>query len=152
MSIGNLKTEGNKGNNFPWQYKVLVGLQGIIDELQNGSDVTIVGPLGSQSETTSVSVAIASDQYSLQIVPVIIISSGDVATIITDKILSISFASNGTADALVTFDGTNYVSLPTGTTVNMDAGGINNSYVANCFGYDTDTNAGASLIITYNTI
>jgi hypothetical protein len=31
MSIGNLKTEGNKGNNFPWQYKMLLGLQGIIN-------------------------------------------------------------------------------------------------------------------------
>jgi len=27
MSIGNLKTEGNKGNNFPFQLKVLQGLQ-----------------------------------------------------------------------------------------------------------------------------
>ena len=29
MSIGNLKTEGNKGNNFPWQHKVLLGLHAI---------------------------------------------------------------------------------------------------------------------------
>jgi len=119
----------------------------------NPVSATIVSPLGSQAESTSVSVALASDQYALTITPVIIISSGDTSTTITDKILSISFASNGTADALVTFDeGVTIVALPTGTTVNMDAGGINNTYVANCFGYDTDTNAGASLIITYNTI
>jgi hypothetical protein len=31
MSIGNLKTEGNKGNNFPFQLKVLQGLQAVID-------------------------------------------------------------------------------------------------------------------------
>jgi len=30
MSIGNLQDYGNKGNNFPWQLKMLKGLQGII--------------------------------------------------------------------------------------------------------------------------
>ncbi len=39
MSIGNLKTEGNKGNNFPWQHKVLLGLQAIAN---NTSVVTPV--------------------------------------------------------------------------------------------------------------
>ena len=115
--------------------------------------VSITSPFGSIASDSSVSVALASDQYALQITPVIIVSSGDASTIITDKILSISFASNGTADALVTFDGGNtIVALPTGTTVNMDAGGINNTYISEKFGYDTDTNSGASLIITYNTI
>jgi hypothetical protein len=152
MSIGNLKTEGNKGNNFPWQHKVLLGLQAIADNTNN-NQVEIIAPLGSQSELTSVSVAIASDQYALTIIPKIIISSGDTATIISDRVFAISFASNGSADALISFDGgLNYVALPTGTTVNMDAAGINNSYTASAFGYDTDTNAGSSLIITYNTI
>jgi len=32
MSIGNLKSEGNKGNNFPWQLKVLEGLQCICNQ------------------------------------------------------------------------------------------------------------------------
>lgn len=36
MSIGNLKDYGNKGNNFPWQLKMLEGLQGIIDALTAG--------------------------------------------------------------------------------------------------------------------
>ena len=30
MSIGNLKTEGNKGNNFPFQLKVLQGLSNLL--------------------------------------------------------------------------------------------------------------------------
>jgi hypothetical protein len=34
MSIGNLKTEGNKGNNFPYQLKVLQGLQCVCDQLK----------------------------------------------------------------------------------------------------------------------
>lgn len=33
MSIGNLKSEGNKGNNFPWQLRMLRGLQAIVDAL-----------------------------------------------------------------------------------------------------------------------
>ena len=31
MSIGNLKDTGNQGNNFPWQWKMLQGLQAIAD-------------------------------------------------------------------------------------------------------------------------
>tara|TARA_R110000868_G_scaffold1609_1_gene12909 strand:- start:3863 stop:4690 length:828 start_codon:yes stop_codon:yes gene_type:complete len=33
MSIGNLKNDGNKGNNFPWQLKMLLGQQCACDEL-----------------------------------------------------------------------------------------------------------------------
>lgn len=33
MSIGNVKTEGSKGNNFPWQLKMLLGQQCACDEL-----------------------------------------------------------------------------------------------------------------------
>lgn len=33
MSIGDLTTYGNKGNNFPWQLKMLQGLQIIADSL-----------------------------------------------------------------------------------------------------------------------
>jgi hypothetical protein len=36
MSVGNLKTDGQKGNNFPWQLQMLKGLQGIIDALTAG--------------------------------------------------------------------------------------------------------------------
>lgn len=36
MSIGDTKSYGNKGNNFPWQLQMLKGLQGIIDTYQSG--------------------------------------------------------------------------------------------------------------------
>jgi hypothetical protein len=118
------------------------------------SNVTIVGPLGTQSSTSSVAVTLSNDQAKLGIIPHIIISSGDAATvIIASSIMSISFASNGTADALISFDGgVNYVAIPTGTTINLDAGGIMNLFVQDTFAYDTDTNSGASLIITYNAL
>lgn len=35
MSIGNLKDYGNKGNNFPWQLKMLVGQQCACDNLKD---------------------------------------------------------------------------------------------------------------------
>lgn len=37
MSVGDLKTDGLKGNNFPWQLKMLQGLQGIINALTAGT-------------------------------------------------------------------------------------------------------------------
>ena len=51
MSIGNLKDYGNKGNNFPWQLKMLQGLQAIYDEVKlpltcAEDGVTICGPAG----------------------------------------------------------------------------------------------------------
>jgi hypothetical protein len=49
MSIGNLKTDGNKGNNFPWQLKMLLGQQCACDsltELVNNTDT--VEPLLAQ--------------------------------------------------------------------------------------------------------
>lgn len=114
-------------------------------------DVNIKNPLGILGSGDSVSVALTSDQEKLSIVPGIISSTGSTPAAITDKTYSISFASNGTADALISFDGgVTYINLPTGTTINMDAGGLNNFYQGETFYYDTATNAGASLLITYN--
>lgn len=65
MSIGNLKTEGNKGNNFPWQYKMLLGLQGIINALsgttngqvRNAGVERVSGPFTNSFNIYSFSVA-----------------------------------------------------------------------------------------------
>lgn len=49
MSIGNLKTEGNKSNNFPWQLKMLLGQQCACDALREIADNTdTVEPLLAQ--------------------------------------------------------------------------------------------------------
>lgn len=144
------------GLNTNWQLNVLRGLQGVIDELNstiniNGSvNANIVSPLGIRTEEESVSVALSEEQWTEIVTPVLIISSGDVPTFIPNKVRSISFASNGTAPALISFDsGTTYEQIPSGTTLNMDAGGIANVYLGNTFAYDTST-TGASLIITFN--
>ena len=140
------------GLNTNWQLNVLRGLQGIIDELNSTINVNgnIVSPLGIRTELESVSVALSQEQWKEVITPVLIISSGDVPTVIPVKVRSISFASNGTAPAPVSFDGgATYEQIPPGTTLNMDSGGVSNFYQGGTFAYDTSV-GGSSLIITYN--
>lgn len=49
MSVGNLKSDGNKGNNFPWQLKMLIGQQCACDALNEIADNTdTVEPLLAQ--------------------------------------------------------------------------------------------------------
>jgi hypothetical protein len=143
------------GYNADWQLKVLRGLQGIVNELSSTltvtGNVTIVAPIGQRISGESIPVVIAKDQFSMYVYPTLIISVGDAATLIPSEILSISFANNGTVPVKVTFDnGASWPSIPVGTTINMDAAGIMNTYPYEVFGYDT-SDAGASLIITYNT-
>ena len=64
MSIGNLKDTGNQGNNLPFQWKVLQGLQSIINSVLN---VNIVGPLGQQDNGNSVSTVLSDEQANVVI-------------------------------------------------------------------------------------
>jgi len=91
MSVGNLKTDGQKGNNYPWQLKMLQGLQGIIDALTVG---TCCPP---QSRYTN-------------------IASSTVAGIVPPSTYSFSIANVGAAAGTV--EG---VSLPAGVTINYNA-------------------------------
>jgi hypothetical protein len=114
------------------------------------TSATITGPFGSQDLASSVSVALSYEQMTQSITPNII-SVGSANGDLGVACRSISFASNGTADARVSFNGgLTYVNLPAGTSINMDAGGIANEYPAALFYWDTTTNAGSQLIITYN--
>ena len=150
MSIGNLKDTGNQGNNLPFQWKVLQGLQSIIT---NGLFVFIKGPLGQLPMGNSVSTVLAYDQANVMVSPAfqkVTNAVGDTSGI---TILSISFASVGTANALVSVDGGMiYENLAPGETLNLDASGIMNYYNGNNFHWDTITNAGSSLLIAYNYI
>jgi hypothetical protein len=217
MSIGNLKDSGNQGNNFPWQLKMLQGLQAIHDEVSQpltcaedsvsicadgdtltsttigadtGLDVNIIGgvtlevnldatndqvgiygyingasgspvPLnvnaagqvaiqdGGNSITVDGTVSIAAAQFTKTVTPNLIVTAGTTG-VISDVVYSISFASNGNGPATISVDGGLTPQLiPSGTTINLDAGGLNWSYAANKFTWDT-TAVGASLIITYN--
>jgi len=117
-------------------------------------DATIVSGTVSLSSSTltaleNTTVTITAAQFTKTVTPNLILSSAATGSIAT-TVYSISFASNGTTASLVSVDGgVNYISLPIGTTINLDAGGLDWSYAANKFAWDT-TAIGASLIITYN--
>lgn len=194
MSIGNLKDSGNQGNNFPWQLKMLQGLQGILDEVKainidtddleqlladliaelsagidvnvtngagaaavniqdGGNSITVDGTVSLSSGTLTAlentTVTITPTQFTKTVTPNLIVTAGATGTIAV-PVYSISCASNGTAPAIISVDGGSTTqSIPTGTTINLDAGGLDWSYAANKFTWDT-TAVGASLIITYN--
>lgn len=140
MSIGNLRDSGNQSNNFPYQLKVLQGLQALIDDISTGIDVAITSPLGQQVMADSVSVVVASDQAGVERTPNFLRPSGVNGNTPAD-IFSVSFASVGTANATV-----GGMILKPGETLNLDAGAINNTL--GVIAYDT-TLAGAELIIIY---
>jgi hypothetical protein len=102
MSIGNLKSEGNKGNNFPWQLKMLQGQQCACDALKEIADNTsVVTPamrIPTVTSHTGIG-AVPSGTYSFSIANV--------------------GASAGTVNGIV--------SLPAGVTLNFDAGGADNT-------------------------
>lgn len=221
-SIGNLKNSGLQGNNFPWQLKMLQGLQAIYDATsapltcvdqitvcgtsfteisgvsalnvnvlnpipleviineQNDSiliygfdavggsnqavsvdssgnvNANIVSPLGQQFVGSSVSVALGTEQANVLVIPAVLESGnamGDLSAYAGNKILSISFASRGTAFALVSVDGgATYVRLYPGETLNLDANGVMNQYDPSLFYWDTVTNPTSQLLIAFNYI
>jgi hypothetical protein len=113
--------------------------------------VKITSPIGQQAMGDSVSTVLAYDQANVQINVGFDRYTGTNADTSGISVLSISFASVGTANALVSVDGgAIYINLAPGETLNLDAGGIMNFYNGNNFFWDTTTNAGSSLIVAVN--
>lgn len=134
MSVGNLKTDGQKGNNFPWQLRMLKGLQGIINAIIASSNVNIIGPLGQRLYNESVSTTLCTDQANVQITPGINkingVTSMDYYTGATGKLLTLSIYNPDPAVSILvsTNGGSNYISIRTGITINYDAGGLLNYF------------------------
>ena len=124
MSIGNLKDYGNKGNNFPFQLKVLQGLQAVID---NSCCVDILDLLSDID--TKLTSALRTPG---------IISTATSGTTVLGW-YSFSIANVGTSAGTV--DGR---SVPAGTTLNFDGGVLNNTLRP--LAYDA---TGTTFIITY---
>lgn len=116
-------------------------------------NATITSPLGQQSMGDSVSTVLAYDQANVMInvgFERYTNANSDTSGI---SVLSISFASVGTANALVSVDGGMiYQDLAPGETLTLDAGGVMNYYNGNNFFWDTTTNAGSSLLVAVNYI
>lgn len=119
MSIGNLKDYGNKGNNFPWQLKMLQGLEAI---------------LTAQTVNTG---AIRTPR---------LITSSNGAGTIGVHVHSISVYNSGNAVGTLAVGGGTPVNIPVGSTINMDAGGNNNRFAPGSFVYST---TGTTFIIAY---
>ena len=99
MSIGNLKDYGNKGNNFPWQLKMLQGLDALLTAF-SGSGTSYLAP---QSKVTAVRR---------------VTNAGPIA----DGAASISIANVGLANGTV-----KGATIKPGETVTFSAGAINNT-------------------------
>lgn len=100
MSIGNLKDSGNQGNNFPWQLKMLQGLQALIDD---GCCDSIVNLLAAQERIHNV------------------LRTSTSGTIV--RPYSFSIANVGIANGTVEGE-----TLAPGETINFDAGVLNNKF------------------------
>jgi hypothetical protein len=134
MSVGNLKTDGQKGNNFPWQLKMLKGLQGIINAIISSTNINIIGPLGQRLCADSVSTTLCTDQANVQIKAGINTVNGlkPMSHYIgaTSKLLTLSIYNQDTTVSILvcTDNGVTYVSVPKGVTINYDAGGLLNYF------------------------
>ncbi len=99
MSIGNLKDQGGKGTNYPWQLKMLMGIDKLL-ALLSGSSTSFLAP------------QVRLPRYELST------TSGTT----TPGVYSFSIANVGTSNGTIN---TNII-LP-GVTVNFDAGALNNT-------------------------
>jgi hypothetical protein len=107
MSIGNLQDYGSKGTNFPWQLKMLQGIQGIITALTTQANVEI--------------------QSGIDIVN----GNNSMSTYITGaKLLTLSIYNQDLVNPILvsTNGGASYTSVPKGVTINYDAGGSLNYF------------------------
>jgi hypothetical protein len=154
-SIGDLRNSGNQGNNFPWQLKVLQGLQAIANSTSGSltcdDQVSLCVDGDVVNSSNALPVKLGPDQANVMINPAFQRYTNADSDTSGVAVLSISFASVGTANARVSVDGGMiYQDLAPGETLNLDAGGVMNFYNGNNFFWDTTTNVGSSLIVAYN--
>jgi hypothetical protein len=124
-SIGDLRNSGNQGNNFPWQLKVLQGLQALINSSSSSSTccedlTTLLQPQPRKANIERV-------------------TSGPLA--IAGPIYSYSVANVGTGNGTVLG-----VTIKPGEIVNFDAGTLNNTFTST----EVD-GTGTELLVTYIT-
>jgi hypothetical protein len=171
MSIGNLKTDGNKGNNFPYQLKVLQGLQCVCDQLKElnidttaieatlldieaaignlATETTLLNvetnTTGLATETTLLNVETATQAIETNTTGVArtpnFLRPTSSLGTIAAGAFSMSFASVGTGNATV-----GGMTLKPGETINFDAGALNNTLGA--VAYDTTATGSELIIIT----
>ena len=160
MSAGDLKTDGLKGNNFPWQLKMLKGLQSIIDAINSSTtsgNVSIVNPLGQVDCADAVSTALCNLQANVIVEAginrVTGLKSISYFTGAGSKLLTLSIYNEDTlTNILVSTDnGVNFVPVSPGTTISYDAGGLLNYFDSSIIFIDQNSATIEPLIIyTYS--
>ena len=153
MSVGNLKTDGQKGNNFPWQLKMLKGLQGIINAIASLANINIIGPLGQRVCVDSVSTTLCTDQANVEITAGIKTVNGLKNMLYyvgaTSKLLTLSIYNQDTTYNILvsTNAGSSFFPVPPGVTINYDAGGLLNYFDPTQIVIDQNTATTYPLII-----
>lgn len=137
MSIGNLKDSGNQGNNFPWQLKVLQGLQCICDELKAiNINTDAIEELLAEIETNTADIVTNTNAY----VRTPVISRVSTSGTVPSGVYSVSFANVGSGNGTV-----GGATFKPGETINFDAGALNNT-LSTSFSYDA---TGTDFLIIY---
>ena len=147
MSIGNTKDQGNKGNNFPWQIRMLNGLQCVCDQLKElNIDTTAIEATLLDIEaainnlaTEATLLNVETNTTSVARTPNFLRPTGASSTVAAGT-FSMSFASVGTGNATV-----GGMTLKPGETINFDAGTLNNT-LSTSFSYDA---TGTDFLIIY---
>ena len=105
----------------------LIGITSAVNAIQG--DATFIPAIVTNTNPNTKTATFIRDTASLTAIP---------------QCSSVSFASVGTADALI-----NGVALSPGQTINFDAGSLNNYFLAFTFTADTFSISGSELLITY---
>lgn len=114
MSIGNLKDSGNQGNNFPWQLKVLQGLQALVDGNCCGEILDELNRIGDEAESIDDRLTNQNRTHNIR-------RTSIAGTIV--RPYSFSIANVGIANGTVEGE-----TLAPGETINFDAGVLNNKF------------------------
>jgi hypothetical protein len=152
MSVGNIKTYGQKGSNMPYQLAVLKLLEQIL--LNSG------GACPCPSSAQEVTLQSVDSTLSTQL-DVLLSTRASEATLTATKSAGVlsssgnsslataaySFSVYNAGAVIGTFTGTTgTINLPAGATLNFDAGGLGNKFPASTFSWNA---TGTTFIITY---
>ena len=132
MSVGDLKTYGGKGTDFPWQLKMLLGQQATVDLLTAIAAGTV--------DVEPYLIDLVNNTDPSERTPNLIraTGAGTIAPLTYDFSVSNVGAGNGTI-----LGGT----IKPGETLNFAAGALRNFYAANSISYN---GTGTELVIIYN--
>jgi len=136
--LANLLVETNSGS-----FLSAANLLDVI-KLNTQNTATNCGAITTNTANTTTAVTTSNTYLSALRTPVIISTSGSAAGI-NAQIHNISFANVGSAVGTITVNGTT-VNIPVGAVIDYNAGGLNNRFPVNVFGYD---GTGTTLLITY---